>query len=173
MATAIHESSECTTFQTGLMPRMQRIGKLDYAIFDGDYENHAFDIHFDFRVKYNYLKKQSGDVIKNDHIILQNQRSAFFLLFEIKNPQFKEQEDGSRTFEEKGHSSHYDYTISVTRKVSAAPTKADPRQLIKDGNVTEGLNAMLQQHGLNIEVEGESAVADYMKSWKLGHPDEN
>ena len=173
VATMLHESSETTVFQTGLMPRMARKGKLDYAIFEGDFENNAFDIKFEFRVKYNYLKKQTGDVIKNDHIILQNQRSAFFLLFEVKNTQFEDREDGTRFFEEKGNTSHYDYSITLLKKVSAAPTKADPKQLIKDGNVTEGINAMLEQHGLNIEVEGESAVADYMKSWRLGHPEES
>ena len=172
MAAKVTDNLETLVFQTTMAPRMTRQNKTDYTVFEGAYDNDNVSVDFDFRVKYNYVKKHPADLIKNDHIILQNQKGAFFFLFQADKTLFKEGEDGSMVYEEDGSTGDYQYRISLTtKKPEPVPEAIKTEKQGWSGDISADVSAILEKYGLSEKQEGYSPVTEYMKKWSLEHPE--
>lgn len=173
MATRITDSHEYMIFQTTMTPRMTRQNKMDYTVFEGSYENDNVSVDFDLRMKYNFVKKHPADLIKNDHIILQNQKGGFFFLFQADKTKFHESEDGSLLYEESVFTGDYNYTIHFTsKKPEPVPESEQINGQKWTGDVSADVSAILEKYGLSDKAEGYSPVTEYMKKWSLEHPEE-
>lgn len=172
MAAKITDSQDCMIFQTTMTPGMKRQNKTDYAIFEGSYENDNVSVDFDIWVKYNYIKKHPADLIKNDHIILQNQKNGFFFLFQAEKENFSKEENDSLIFKESRRTADYHYTVTFQSKKAAAP--AEPEKTGNQqwsGDVSADVASILEKYGLSEKAEGYSPVTEYMKKWSLEHPE--
>lgn len=170
MATSISDSAGKMIFQGDMAANIRRINKVDYAVFEGQYDNGAVAVDFDIRMKIGYMKKASMDLIKNDHIIFQKRDPLFFFLFEADKKKFVRETEDRETFEETGKTGNYTYRISFRRNLNAKPEKAHSNLGGKAGEMMDEVNDLLEKNGIH-EVDASSPVSEYLKTWKLGHPD--
>ena len=170
MAASISDSAGKMIFQSDMAANIRRINKVDYAVFEGRHDNGAVAVDFEIRMKIGYIKKKSMDLIKNDHIIFQKRDPLFFLLFEADKNKFTSVDDEVDSFEESGKTGNYSYHISFRKNRNAVPQKEHSNLGGRAGQMMDEVNEILEKHGIH-EVDASSPVAEYMKSWKLGHPD--
>ena len=172
MTAKITDSMESMVFQTTTEPKRARINKIDYLVLEGVCENDKVSVDFDVKVKYNYVKKHSLDLIKNDHIILQNQGGMLFFLFEAAKDKFTEGEEGSKGFRESKSTRDCRYSVCfVSKKPQPEPDQADSSNAGWTGDVHADVSAILEKYGISEKAEGASAVTEYMKKWSLEHPE--
>ena len=170
MATSVSENMDKMVFQTEMAANIRKINKVDYAVFEGQYNNGVVSADFDIRMKLSYIRKIPVDLIKNDHIILQKKGNYFFFLFEGDKSKFKG-DGGYRVFEESGRTGNYNYRVSLKKNTKAVEQKPGSKLGGRAGELMDEVNELLEKHGIT-EVDPSSPVSEYMKSWKLGHPDE-
>ena len=171
MTAKITDSMESMVFQTTTDAKRTRINKTDYVVLEGACENDNVSVDFDVKVKYNYLRKHPVDLIKNDHIILQNQRGLLFFLFEAGKDQFTEGEEGSKVFEESGTTGDYRYFVRFVSKKPKPQSDQAGSKAGWTGDVHTDVSAILEKYGISEKAEGYSAVTEYMKKWSLEHPE--
>ena len=94
----------------------------------------------------------------------------FFFLFEADKKKFVRETEDRETFEETGRTGNYTYRISFRHNLNVRPEKAHSNLGGKAGKMMDEVNALLEKNGIH-EVDASSPVAEYMKTWKLGHPD--
>ena len=170
MSASISDSAGKMIFQGDMAANIRRINKVDYAVFEGQYDNGAVAVDFAIRMKIGYIKKAPMDLIKNDHIIFQKRDPMFFFLFEADKEKFVREGEDLETFEESGRSNNYTYRISFRNNLKAKPKKAHSRLGGRAGEMMDEINALLEKNGIH-EADPSSPVSEYMKTWKLGHPD--
>ena len=169
MAASISDTMGKMIFQTEMGANLRKINKTDYAVFEGEYNNGAVAAAFDIRMKLSYIRKCPVDLIKNDHMVLQKRGSYFFFLFEGDKSKFKEEGD-FQVFEESGKTGHYNYRVSFRKDTKAQAQKPKSRLGGKAGQLMDEVNELLEKNGIT-EADPSSPVSEYMKSWRLGHPD--
>ena len=174
MSASLTDAIDHIVFQTVMLPRRERRQKQEYYVLEGKHQKDPVSVEFEVRIKSGFVKKKALDLIKDDHVILQKQRDTMFFLFQAPKDAFEKCKDGSIRFREDRKTPNYTYTISFHRGIKKADQKEQisPKELIKQGHVTEGVNALLQEYGLNVKAEEASVASEYMKKWQLEHPDE-
>ncbi len=170
MAATISDNAKKMIFQSDMAASLRRLGKTDYAVFEGEYNNGAVRAAFDIRMKTSFIKKAPLDLIKNDHMIFQKKGQVFFLLFEADKDHFDRVDDSVTVFEEEKKTRDYQYKIEFRHDSSIKPEKKKSALGGKAGERMDEINAILEEHGIT-EADASSPVAEYMKTWKLGHPD--
>ena len=170
MAATISDNAQKMIFQSDMAASLRRMGKTEYAVFEGEYNTGAVRTAFDIRMKTSFIKKTPLDLIKNDHMIFQKKGQLFFLLFEADKKFFEQIDETTTTFKEEKKTRDYQYKIEFTRDSSIKPEKKKSALGGKAGERMDEINAILEKHGIT-EADASSPVAEYMKTWKLGHPD--
>ena len=171
MAASISDSAGKMIFQSDMAANIRRINKVDYAFFEGRHDNGAVAVDFEIRMKIGYIRKKSMDLIKNDHIIFQKRDPLFFFLFEADKKKFTSIDDDVESFEESGKTGNYSYHICFRKNRKGVVKKEHSRLGGRAGEMMDEVNEILEKHGIH-EVDVSSPVDSYMKTWKLGHPDE-
>ena len=166
----VSETMDKVTFQTDMNGSVRRLNRTDYVVFEERQDNGVFEVTLSMQVKAGYVRKSSPDLLKNDHIIFQKRGNYFFFLFEALKASFQSDESGSESFQESGRNSDYQYKITI--KKNASVPEADDEPVSGADASIKRINKLLQDHGL-AEVEESSPVTEFMKTWKLGHPDES
>jgi hypothetical protein len=139
-------------------------------IFETQQDNQVFFVDLMIRMKSGFIKA-GNDLIKNDHMIFQKRGIGYFLLFEADKKDFSEGEDGIQIFQEEKASSNYDYRILIRKNTSVAPADLEASETDSKDPLNR-INAMLIEHG-TIDSDQASPADEFIKSWKLGHPDMN
>ena len=170
MATMLADNQQKVVFQCDMMADVRKINKVDYAVFEGHHDNGAAVVDFEIRMRNSYIKKHNNDLIKNDHILMQKRNPYFFFLFEADKGKFVNSDEETRTFEEKDRNKDYSYTVHFELHGNARPKKKS-RLGGTAGQKMEELEEFLRENGIT-ETDASSPVDSYMKTWKLGHPDE-
>ena len=171
MATMISEAEGKVVFQTDLGAYRRRLNKTDYLVFEEKHDNGAYQVEYRFQIKENYVRKAGADLIKNDHIVFQDKGPCFFMLFQADRDQFRKEEEGHEFFEENGKTKNYSYQMKMRRNPGTQEVKPRSKLGGKAGEMMDEVNDLLEKYGIT-EVDPSSPVSEYMKSWKLGHPDE-
>lgn len=171
MGTMIADNQDKVVFQSDMLAKLRRINKIDYVVFEGHYGDGPASVDFDIRMKQKYLKKQGNDLIKNNHMVLQKRLQLFFFLFEADKGAFTKDEEGVEVFEEKGKTNDYSYRIMFRMDRNVKPEKKESLIGGTAGEKLEELEAFMRENGIT-DADASSPVSSYMKSWKLGHPDE-
>lgn len=170
MPASISDNNEKIVFQGDFDGHTVRIRKTSYEIVETQQDNRVFQVDMMVRVKSSYAKN-NYDLIKNDHMIFQKRGERFFLLFEADRDAFKEGNDQTLVFEEEMTTSNYDYRIMIQKNPAAKPEASDaPPETGADAALSR-INAMLSEHGIT-DADVATPVESFMKTWKLGHPDE-
>ena len=171
MAASIQDNAEKIVFQCDLAGNPRRIRKTSYVVFETRLDNGLFQVDLLIRLKAGFVKNRS-DLIKNDHMIFQKRGEACFLLFEADKKDFRSEEDKPAVFEEDAAAADYDYRILIQKNPEASVKIEDETPAAGASGALNRINSMLARHGIS-EEETSSLVDGVMKTWKLGHPDEN
>ena len=170
MATMLADNQEKVVFQCDMMAQIRKVNKVEYAVFEGHHNNGAAVVDFEIRMRNSFIKKQGNDLIKNDHILMQKRNHLFFFLFEADKNKFVKEEDDTRSFVETGKKKDYQYKIRFQLTGNARPRKKS-RLGGTAGEKMEQVEELLRKNGIT-EVDASSPVESYMRTWKLGHPDQ-
>lgn len=170
METQITDSPDHITFQTTFIPQTIKQNKLLYTEFTDSFENAEISVRFNIKLKHSFSKKNI-DLIKNDHVILQNHNGNFFLLFQAKKELFQLIDDINSVFEENVSTENYNYTITFHQKKIEKSFSETSKTSIKTEDISTNINTILQKYGINEKIEDSSPVTEYMKKWNLEHPD--
>ncbi len=170
MAVMLADNQEKVVFQCDMMAEIRKINKVEYALFEGHHDDGAAVVDFEIKMRNAFIKKQGNDLIKNDHILFQKRNHLFFFLFEADKAGFQPTEDDGKVFEETGKKKEYSYTIRF-RLNDKAKTRPHSPLGGTAGEKMDQLNDFLKKNGIT-EVDASSPVDSYMKTWKLGHPDQ-
>ena len=170
MAASIQDNAEKIVFQCDLAGTSRRIRKTSYVVFETQLDNGLFQVDLMIRLKAGYVKNRY-DLIKNDHMIFQKRGEACFLLFEADKKDFKTETDKIAVFEEEAAVADYDYRILIQKNQEGSVQKEEQAPGTGASGALNRINSMLAQHGIS-EEETSSLVDGVMKTWKLGHPDE-
>ncbi len=170
MATMLADNQDKVVFQCDMMADIRKVNKVEYAVFEGHHNNGAAVVDFEIRMRNSFIKKQGNDLIKNDHILMQKRNHLFFFLFEADKGRFVKGEDDIRSFEETGKKKDYQYKIRFQLNEKAAPRKQN-RLGGTAGQKLEEVEELLRKNGIT-EVDASSPVESYLRTWKLGHPNQ-
>ena len=171
MSASISDNSEKVLFQSDLWENISRIQKGTRVVFKTQQDNGIFKVSFIAQLKAGFVKNKI-DLIKNDHMILQKKGSGYFLLFEAAKDAFIREDDEREYYEEAVSCSDYDYKILIKKDRSARPEIKKPAPADGPDAALNRINAMLEEHGIT-DADPSSAINEFMKTWKLGHPEEN
>lgn len=139
--------------------------------FVGEYQNNAVTVKFDMKMKISYIKSKEVDLIKNDHIIFQRTPSGFFLLFEADQNNFSPAEEKGMEYKESFKNKDYEYEFYFVN-TGEAEEKEEKEAKIDPNDVSGMVDSILKKYGVEEKSEDVSVVSEYMKTWKLEHPDE-
>ena len=170
MATMLADNQDKVVFQCDMMADIRKVNKVEYAVFEGHHNNGAAVVDFEIRMRNSFIKKQGNDLIKNDHILMQKRNHLFFFLFEADKGRFVKGEDDIRSFEETGKKKDYQYKIRFQLNEKATPRKQN-RLGGTAGQKLEEVEELLRKNGIT-EVDASSPVESYLRTWKLGHPNQ-
>lgn len=170
MPASISDNNEKVVFQCDLVGNTRRIRKTSYMVFETQQDNQVFQVDLMIRMKTGFIKN-GYDLIKNDHMIFQKRGAGFFFLFEADKKDFTKSSDEILIFEEEKTTSDYDYRILIQKNLSASPKTDEASAETGSQAALNKINAMLKEHGIT-DSGSVSPVDEFMKSWKLGHPDE-
>lgn len=170
MSASITDNKEKVVFQGDFDGHTYRIRKTSYVIIEAEQDNKAFQVDLMIRIKSSFAKN-NYDLIKNDHMIFQKRGDRYFLLFEADKNDFQEGQDQTEIFEEEKASSNYDYRIMIKKNLAVKAEASDNLPKTGPEAALNRINTMLSEHGIT-DADVSSPVDEFMKTWKLGHPDE-
>lgn len=138
--------------------------KISYCQIQGVFENDAVHLEYNILMKKAYVKKCNIDLIKDNQLIVQRKKNDFFILLSVPAEEYVKDEEGKRFVSKKDKTADYEYSFYFR--------ELDQKQVAKDTveqNAKEVFNNILKEYGIN--TDGSSVADNYMKSWKIGHPD--